>query len=166
MNNLKHKGNVLVVFGLLLAILSFYLVQYSENAAQDKNKALVLELHQQVASYLFALDLYGTTFCAVDGDVDEGDIFPAFTSTTWKPPFHANTRFSIDRATGKRSISLTFAKESYYKHLSKVNWVDFSVEKEPSLNQLIFTNARATAPSHGRSNYNRNLFISATPNGC
>ena len=135
MNNLKHKGNILVVFGVLLAILSFYLVQYSENAAQDKNKALVLELHQQVASYLFALDLYGTTFCAVDGDVDEGDIFPAFTSTTWKPPFHANTRFSIDRATGKRSISLTFAN----RHPEKVETV-ISVAsgfKTTVLNRLI-----------------------------
>ncbi|MFT6909529.1 MAG: hypothetical protein ACJAS1_006251 [Oleiphilaceae bacterium] len=167
MNHLKYqKGNLLVVVGLALASLSFYLTLHAENQSKYRNEALISALRIQVDSYLYALDLYGSTYCSADGVIDESDIFPAFTSSHWLSPYNSNTSFSIDGNTGKRSISVTFSDSSYYDHIANINWIDIVVDKDPSTKKITFTHGRETAPSQGRSNYNRSLFISASPNGC
>jgi hypothetical protein len=167
MRSLKHqKGNLLIFAGLLLAALAFYLTLHVESQQRHRSEALISELRAQVNSYLFALDMYGKTYCGVDGVIPESDIYPAFSSMYWNSPFNSSVSFSIDNSTGKRAITLTFPNSTYYELLANKSWEDFSVEKQPGSQELIFTNGRETAPSHGRSNYNRSLFLSATPNGC
>jgi hypothetical protein len=167
MINLKHqKGNLLVFFGFLLTAVTFYLTVFAQKTVDEKNDVLISELRLQIKNYLFALDLYGSTNCAAQGVIDESDIYPAYASSHWKPPYRSDTGFFIDGVTGQRSISLTFANQNYYNHISNINWIDMVIEKDPASLKLTFTQGRETSPSHGRSNYNRNLFISATPNGC
>lgn len=167
MLNLKRqKGNVLVIITLFMTTIAFYLSLHAENQAKDQKSEFVAELREQLDSYLYALDLYGKTFCAADGVIDENDIFPAFSSVNWMSPFNSNASFNIDNATGMRSIILTFNDATHYDYLANINWVDINVTKDPASNELTFTHGRENAPSHGRANYNRNLFLSTTPNGC
>lgn len=167
MLNLKRqKGNVLVLITLFMTTIVFYLSLHVENQAKEQKVEFVVELREQLDSYLYALDLYGKTFCAADGVIDENDIFPAFSSVNWLSPFRSNARFIIDNAMGMRSIILTFSDATHYDYVANINWVGINVVKNPSANELTFTHGRQSAPSHGRVNYNRNLFLSTTPNGC
>ena len=167
MNHIKRqKGNLLIIMTLIIAALTFYLTLYADSQSKSRKKQFSIEIKQQVDNYLSALDFYGEINCNVDGEIELQKIYPDYISQKWVKPYKAKTTFSIDAGSGMRTITLKFAKTSHYESLSNLNWLDIAIAKDSNSNSITFTHGRDFAPSLGRVNYDRSLFLSKSPSNC